>query len=38
MKNIVFAFILVVTCLTLQAQNSDSEYLFTTKSFNGRIA
>ena len=35
MKNIVFAFILVVTCLTLQAQNSESEYLFTTKSFNG---
>jgi DUF4097 and DUF4098 domain-containing protein YvlB len=33
MKNIAFAFILAVSCLTLQAQNSESNYLYTTKSF-----
>ncbi len=34
MKKIAFAFILAVSSLALQAQNSESEYLYTTKSFN----
>jgi DUF4097 and DUF4098 domain-containing protein YvlB len=33
MKNIAFAFILSASCLTLQAQHSDSDNLYTTKSF-----
>jgi hypothetical protein len=33
MKNIAFAFVLSVFCLTLQAQNSVSDNLYTTKSF-----
>src|SRR5450432_2135393 len=33
MKNIAFAFILAASCLSLQAQNSESDYLYTTKSF-----
>ena len=33
MKNIVFAFILAATCLTLRAQHSESDNLYTTKSF-----
>ena len=33
MKNIAFAFILAASCLALQAQNSESDYLYTTKSF-----
>jgi hypothetical protein len=33
MKNIALAFILAASCLTLQAQNSESDYLYTTKSF-----
>jgi hypothetical protein len=33
MKNIVFAFILTVSCLVLKAQNSESDYLYTTKTF-----
>ena len=33
MKNIAFAFILAASCLALQAQNSDSDHLYTTKSF-----
>jgi DUF4097 and DUF4098 domain-containing protein YvlB len=34
MKKIAFAFILAASCLALQAQNSESEYLYTTKSFS----
>jgi len=34
MKKIAFAFILSASCLVLQAQNSESEYLYTTKTFN----
>ncbi|MEJ0081501.1 MAG: hypothetical protein WDM78_11295 [Puia sp.] len=33
MKNIAFAFILTASCLSLQAQHSESDYLYTTKSF-----
>ena len=33
MKNIVFAFILSASCLALQAQHAESDYLYTTKSF-----
>ena len=33
MKNIAFAFILTASCLTLQAQHAESDYLYTTKSF-----
>jgi len=33
MKNIAFTFILAASCLALQAQNSESDYLYTTKSF-----
>ena len=33
MKNIAFAFILAVSCLAVQAQHSESDYLYTTKSF-----
>jgi DUF4097 and DUF4098 domain-containing protein YvlB len=33
MKNIAFAFMLVASCLALQAQNTESDYLYTTKSF-----
>jgi hypothetical protein len=33
MKNIAFVFILAASCLALQAQNSESDYLYTTKSF-----
>jgi DUF4097 and DUF4098 domain-containing protein YvlB len=33
MKNIALAFILTASCLALQAQNSESDYLYTTKSF-----
>ena len=33
MKNIAFAFILAASCLALQAQNAESDYLYTTKSF-----
>src|SRR5450432_1597671 len=33
MKNIAFAFILAASCLTSQAQNSESHNLYTTKSF-----
>ncbi len=33
MKNIVLAFILAVSCLALHAQHSESDYLYTTKSF-----
>jgi len=33
MKNIAFAFILALSCLALQAQNAESNYLYTTKSF-----
>jgi hypothetical protein len=35
MKNIAFVFVLVASCLTLQAQNSDSDHLYTTKAFTG---
>ncbi len=34
MKKFALAFILAASCLTLRAQNSESEYLYTTKSFN----
>ena len=33
MKKIAFAFILAVSCLALHAQHSESDYLYTTKSF-----
>jgi DUF4097 and DUF4098 domain-containing protein YvlB len=33
MKNIAIAFILTASCLALQAQNSESDHLYTTKSF-----
>jgi DUF4097 and DUF4098 domain-containing protein YvlB len=33
MKNIAFAFVLAASCLALQAQNSESDHLYTTKSF-----
>ncbi len=33
MKKIAFAFILAASCLALRAQNSESDYLYTTKSF-----
>ncbi len=33
MKKIAFAFILAASCLTLQAQHTESDYLYTTKSF-----
>ena len=33
MKNIAFAFILAASCLAVQAQHSESDYLYTTKSF-----
>ena len=33
MKNIALAFILAASCLGLQAQNADSDHLYTTKSF-----
>ena len=33
MKNIAFAFILAASCLTVQAQHSESDNLYTTKSF-----
>jgi DUF4097 and DUF4098 domain-containing protein YvlB len=33
MKNIAFAFILAASCLVAQAQRSESDYLYTTKSF-----
>jgi DUF4097 and DUF4098 domain-containing protein YvlB len=33
MKNIVFTFILAAFCLAVQAQHSESDYLYTTKSF-----
>ena len=33
MKNIAFTFILAASCLALQAQHAESDYLYTTKSF-----
>jgi hypothetical protein len=33
MKNIAFTFILAASCLAVQAQHSESDYLYTTKSF-----
>jgi hypothetical protein len=33
MKTIAFAFILAASCLALQAQNTESDYLYTSKSF-----
>ena len=33
MKNIAFTFILAASCLFVQAQHSESDYLYTTKSF-----
>jgi Putative adhesin len=33
MKNIAFAFILSASCLAVQAQHAESDYLYTTKSF-----
>jgi len=33
MKNFVFTFILAASCLAVQAQHSESDYLYTTKSF-----
>jgi hypothetical protein len=33
MKNFAFLFVLVACCLTMRAQNSDSDHLYTTKTF-----